>query len=253
MSGASKDTALGDPVSVLPLFENQSPAPARSRAADTDDLAKLASRINVCLSKAEDNRLKAALHLAKANKACKAAGITFKDWCDSKIKITYDEARKLAKVGESPDPANAMAEMRKSNAKRVKKSRAKPVLRNTAVPARKITDEEKALEAINRLRPETRRNLIRSLAAKLPPEEKRYTISDANDVGAQLEGIVTKSVRGLPADQADKLLKRLRGCIDEMLEGLGKAQESLQMDKSANSDDLPFPPFLDRNRKDDEA
>jgi hypothetical protein len=238
----SADSPSGDPAPELPLFENQSPTPASSRAADTDDLAKLASAINDCLlkvddhlSKAEDNRLKAARHLAEANKACKAAGITFKDWCNSKIKITYDEARKLAKVGESPDPANAMADMRKRNAILNKSARAKTVSRDTAAAARKCSPEEAAL------------------AAEFPPGDKHAAVLDANNIFGQVKEILVNTVPDLSGDQAAKLFKQLRDLIDEFLEEHGKAQGSLQIDKSANSNDLPIPPFIRRNRKDGEA
>ena len=95
-----------------------------------DALSDLANAINVCATKSDDYRVTAACHLAEAKRLCAEQGITFKDWASEHIKFSYDEARKLAKAGETGDPAKAIADMRERTKASVKKSRA--VLRSTA-------------------------------------------------------------------------------------------------------------------------
>lgn len=84
-------------------------------------LDDLAHEINVRLQKVDDHRLSATLKLAEAKVACKAAGISFKEWVSAKIKfVGYAEATRLAKIGASPDPAKALEDMRLKVRKAVK-------------------------------------------------------------------------------------------------------------------------------------
>lgn len=95
----------------------------------------LAKAINVRMEKAQkndaladDHRLAASLHLAEAKKIAEEAGVSFKDWCNENVDLTfltYESARKLAAVGASKDPALALADMRTGNASANKKHRAK--------------------------------------------------------------------------------------------------------------------------------
>jgi len=94
--------------------------------ARVDNLASLAEKINVCIRKSDDYQLSAVCHLAEAKKLCAGEGIHFKDWVRKNIKLSYDEARKLAIVGESPDPGKALADKRQRSRLSMATSRAKP-------------------------------------------------------------------------------------------------------------------------------
>jgi hypothetical protein len=93
-------------------------------------LDDLANKINVCATKADDYRVTAACHLAEAKRLCLEQGITFTDWVRDNIKLSYDEARKLATAGESGDPAKYIADMRERS--RVSMARGRAVQRGTA-------------------------------------------------------------------------------------------------------------------------
>jgi hypothetical protein len=110
----------------------------------TDQLTQLADAINACLTKADDYRVRTAIHLAEARTICIAEGITFKDWVAANIKLSYDESRKLAKAGESDDPAKAIADMRAGNRERNAKARA--VSHDTANTIDLIEDEDAEVE-----------------------------------------------------------------------------------------------------------
>jgi hypothetical protein len=96
------------------------------------ELVPIAAAINAALDKAAhseqkavDFRLTAAQHLADAKARCGKAKITFQDWCRDHLTYSYDEARKLAVVGASPEPAKALEDMRADAAKRNKAARAR--------------------------------------------------------------------------------------------------------------------------------
>ncbi len=95
-------------------------------------LAPLAKHANAALEQAskaqtrsDDLRLTAAQDLAGAEKLCASAkGLSFKAWCEEHITQSWETARKLVRVGKSDNPAEAIADMRASEAKRQKKARA---------------------------------------------------------------------------------------------------------------------------------
>ena len=88
------------------------------KAKDTAVLRKLAPiarEINVRLDKAskiekqaDDHRVAAAIKLAEAHTMCRENKIVFRAWCEGNVHYSYDEARKLAQVGNQPDPKAAL-------------------------------------------------------------------------------------------------------------------------------------------------
>ena len=104
-------------------------AKAKAEAA----LAPIAREINTRMEKAtqldgkaDDHRLAAAIKLAEAKTRCSESGLSFTEWAKANVKITSEaEIRRLVKIGASPDPQLALADMRAGNAERNKKSRAK--------------------------------------------------------------------------------------------------------------------------------
>jgi len=95
-------------------------------------LAPFAKEINVRLEKATksedqayDHRLAAALQLDKAKDECKKSRINFKSWCEENVKQSYETVRRLASVGGSPNPKQALEDMRGKNKLANKKLRDK--------------------------------------------------------------------------------------------------------------------------------
>lgn len=100
-------------------------------ARKTDALAPLAREINTRLSKAEtmegkadDHRLAACIQLAEAKTLCKVSRIPFKKWSEENIQYAYETVRKYATVGASPNPQQALADMRKQAREAMAESRA---------------------------------------------------------------------------------------------------------------------------------
>jgi hypothetical protein len=89
----------------------------------TDQLTQLADAINACLTKADDYRVRTAIHLAEAQDICRAQGITFKDWVAANIKLGYHESVRLAGAGHKPDVAQAIADMRERSRSSMEESR----------------------------------------------------------------------------------------------------------------------------------
>lgn len=86
-------------------------------------LKKTAEEINARLERAEkaaeksdDLRLSAAVYLKEAKEVCDANTIDFKAWCGENIKQSWERNRKLLSVAMSPDPKEALAQMRLANA-----------------------------------------------------------------------------------------------------------------------------------------
>ena len=95
-------------------------------------LAPIAKEINVRLEKAsklqadaDDHRLAAALHLAKARDACDKVKMNFKKWCEASISLSYESARKLVAVGAAKDPKAALADWRERDRRNMQVSRDK--------------------------------------------------------------------------------------------------------------------------------
>lgn len=123
---------------------------ANEKAKDTATLRRLdgkAKVINVRFEKAaqmegkaDDHRLAAAIELANVKETCTGSKINFKKWVEEHIHgdgTSWENVRKLATVGGEADPRQALEDLRKGNADRNKKLRAKKktVSRDTSAPA----------------------------------------------------------------------------------------------------------------------
>lgn len=92
-------------------------------AAVQRHLDSAAKEINVRLAKAEqadgkaqDHRLAAALKLAGTKTECKDNKINFQKWCEKHIDWSYENARKLVRIGEADNPKQALEDLRVRNA-----------------------------------------------------------------------------------------------------------------------------------------
>ena len=144
-------------------------------------LGKDAKAINASFVKAtkldgqaDDNRLAAAIRIAAAKATCDKVKINFKKWCEDCItEQSYENVRKLAAIGASDNPAQALADARDKNKAANKSARerttaAKPAKSSVvgavlAVP----TDFDLATQAIGNLNETGQVELCRSLLSKL--------------------------------------------------------------------------------------
>lgn len=94
-------------------------------ATEVNQILELANRSE---DQAYDRRLTAAIHLEKARKIADKAKINFKKWCETNVTQSYETVRKLVTIGGSPDPKQALEDMRGRNKKANKKLREKKTL-----------------------------------------------------------------------------------------------------------------------------
>lgn len=169
---AKKTTAKKTAPAKKPTKKEQAAAAAKAEAEKK--LPAVAKEINVRLEKADkaqgqadDHRLAAALKAAEAKKLSSDAGVKFADWSKDNIKdFSFETVRKLAAVGESSNPAEALKEMREKNKAANKRLRDKS--KNLPKPQRGASKEEAvvdvALGALNKM-PDTQRvKLLESVA-----------------------------------------------------------------------------------------
>lgn len=141
---------IQEPVMAEPSMPS-TPAEATPLEVPEGDLATLVHEINTRYALAErnervaeDHRLVMAIQLAKAKTLCEEAKIPFKAWAEKHLSQTYQTARKMAAIGASPNPRDALEAMRSKTAAAMKKSREQraiaapppaPVSRETPTPA----------------------------------------------------------------------------------------------------------------------
>ncbi|MEE9598178.1 MAG: hypothetical protein V3V96_15510 [Acidiferrobacterales bacterium] len=149
--------------------------PAKAATAKALDLTvklnSTAKEINVRLEKAktanqkaQDHRLAAALLLAEARTKCNEGGVKFKSWVADNIMQSYDTVRKLASVGASENPTEALENIRLANkehsvTKRKKLTKAKEL-------EQKVTPYQRATKAVEVLEDQVQLNLATSIVGK---------------------------------------------------------------------------------------
>jgi hypothetical protein len=132
----------------MPTKRAKKAAPAASKGPSKEQvrertlkvLGPLATRINGALEKAsvaegraDDLRLTAAVSLGEAKTAATVGKINFKKWAEENVTQSYETVRKLVRVGLSPDPAQALADLRAGTKASVAKSREKKAISGPAV------------------------------------------------------------------------------------------------------------------------
>ena len=126
------------------------------------ELETVAKEINVRLEKAgtldgkaDDHRLAAAKKLDEAKRKCKHAKIAFRTWVNDNVTQGYDECLKLVRIGAAPDPAKALADLRKGAAKRMQKMRDKQAgSRDTSTTAPKALSHFEVAEQAMAMMPD---------------------------------------------------------------------------------------------------
>lgn len=143
-------------------------------AATEKKLAPFAKEVNYKLTKADetqdkadDYRLSAALKLAEAKKIAQEAGVPFKHWAEKNITThTFETVRKLALIGESENPAEALKETREKNktANKALRDQRKSDPKSSRKLSKPENDVDVALNAIDRIPDEQRKKLLESVA-----------------------------------------------------------------------------------------
>ena len=88
-----------------------------------DNLDRLAAEINGYIDQVYDATLQVCLRLAEAKGICRARAVAFEDWAADNINLSYRTARRWAGIGEVPDPAKALEDLRSKDADRKAASR----------------------------------------------------------------------------------------------------------------------------------
>lgn len=181
---------------------------AEAQKVVLNTLKPLAKEINVRLEKADklgqqstDHRVAAAIDLAKAKEQCDTAGIQFKSWCEDNLKQSYETARKLAAAGATDNPAEAIAQMRQSNAaaNRALRQRTK---------AEKVSRETKEQEP------------PQLIAGDLPPRKRvPAVVREIEKLGRHAEEAVQQAAESLGlqiVDPADELTNKPAAKVNTM-------------------------------------
>ena len=148
------------------------------KAKHTAVLTKLnpiAKEINVRLAKAakldgdaNDHRLAASLQAAKAKAVCEKESLPWKKWVESNLKHSYETVRKLAVIGASDNPAEALAGVREKNrTANVTHRETRRVTQQTATADAKVSPYQAATKAVDALEDKPVLNLIESKAQKM--------------------------------------------------------------------------------------
>lgn len=129
---AAKKKATATKTAAKKAVEKSAQETAAQKAAAERKLASIAREVDVRFEKAgkadeqaDNHRLAAALQLEEARKVCSENGIKFAEWVEKNVKYSIDEARKLTRIAQAPDPALALADMRNRNRVRNQQHRAK--------------------------------------------------------------------------------------------------------------------------------
>jgi len=84
-----------------------------------------------------DHRLAAAITAANAKAECKTNKVNFKEWCEAKLTKSYENIRKLARIGAAPNPKLALEDLRAKSVIAQAKQREKERFEKAAAKAAK--------------------------------------------------------------------------------------------------------------------
>ena len=91
--------------------------------ARLDQAEKYAKRAKSADEKADDFRLSAALQVAEARRVAKEAGIGWRAWSQKHIHRSYSDVKRLARIGDAPNPKEALADERQRARDAMRRSR----------------------------------------------------------------------------------------------------------------------------------
>lgn len=197
---------------------------AAKKAKTEQKLERSASEINARLAKAmtytekaDDFRLSAAQIIATAKEECREAGIPFKEWCETHLDKSYEEARKLVPIGAAENEkegegAKMLADLRAGAAARNKKLREKKAAatQTETKKAASKPDTQKAWEIVDGLKDEERKNLVKSVAES--EGLMVITVDDAKKARAAVAALEAKDgedAKVSPQDRAEAAFNRL--------------------------------------------
>lgn len=245
---------------------------AAGKAKHTGTITKLnpiAKEINARFAKADkldgqadDHRLAAAIQLAEAKKICTAAKLPFKKWVDENVEQSWETARKLIPIGESKDPAAALADMRAGGKARMKKLRDKRKAEQEQgarattpkqveyKPTKAATPFERAEEALGQLEDTVAVNVLESHAGRVGRVVMSQAEADKLREGAKKSSKATGGY-DVPALQAafDKLSRADKVRFAEYVaDAIGAALDLPLAEADDEEIDLELPDFLDAKK-----
>ena len=173
------------------------------------------------LGKAEDHKLAAALKLSEAKGECKKARIAFKGWVEENVKVGYNYAVQLARIGGKADPVEALGHARESGRQAAKRHREKR--QNIITPKSNDTPKAKAEpkkgklqqaeEALAALGDRAAQNLVedrlakQGLAVVTKDEAKKAALADLPKSGRMDLSGLKDAFKALPTTDRHKFLK----------------------------------------------
>lgn len=201
-----------------PTGKRAAPAKREPDAKVVSALGKIARETNSVLErvatneqKADNLRVTAAVKLAEARVMCEENKIPFKKWCEENITQGYTEATRLAKIGASDDPKQALADLRAKKRTAMKEHRAK---RAAGEPTKKIAGAPKTIAetALAQMPTKARTKLLESQAkeAGLVMVSK----ADAPPAGAKDLDKATFAFEALSGQDKVKFMQWLVGEMD---------------------------------------
>lgn len=238
----------------LKAVESSTYTELAATAKEINQVMELAARAD---QQADDRRLTAALALEKARKLCEKRKVNFKKWCEREVKQSYETVRKLVAVGGSPNPKQALEDMRNRNKKANKKLREK----KTMLLAGKTPPEDapyiRAEKALAAMKDKDQHTFLDSKAQKLG---FRVISNDEMKVLAQVKNGNVSTPTILPSKQSS--VDPVKAAEEAFL-AIPKAGQQLAFVKwavakvggtftdgfGAGDDGLDIPPALDRRAK----
>lgn len=178
------------------------------------ELEELARDINDMIGEVGDLRLQMAYKLARAREVCRAAGITFKEWCIQNVEYNWQEAAKLALVGSSDNPPQALEDLRTNQRERQARYKAKLLEAKQSVSATRVetvypSDEDDSNDGVR----------IRGFFARAE-DAASFALDD------NMQGIVVTNEMVTAAREAARAWGDLAKTLEETLEEMANAQEN---------------------------
>jgi len=223
---AEKEAAKAEKLAAKEKAAKAKAAAQKKAEKALDPLAKeINSRLELAAKsegKADDHRLTAAIRLDEVKTRCDELGLKFKSWCENNLdeKWSYENARKLARIGAADDPKLALEDLRVGTRQKMKEKRDKDKKEKKEAP--KKSAPKVAEEAFDNMSKDDAEKVIKKAVKKHKLRSKA--------VGKGLEGAID-AFEGLDAKDKMRLLAHMAEKMDAEVtifgEDIHKAVEDL--------------------------
>ena len=136
--------------------------------ARLDAAEKHAKRAKAADEKADDFRLSAALQVAQARRVAKEAGIGWRAWSQKHIHRSYSDVKRLARIGDAPNPKLALADERQRARDAMRRSRLQQQQQQIEGPESPLPWIARRLDRLDRTE---LKQLAGMLVSRLPVED----------------------------------------------------------------------------------